>query len=136
MRKARQRGVTRKIKGDNFDDKMLEYKGGVSMAAFLVQFSYTEQGVKGLLKEGGTNRRKATEQLVKSLGGKLVAYYFAFGEYDGFAIIDGLENSDATAAALIVGASGAVKTKTTVLLTPEEVDRATKKSGNYRAPGQ
>ncbi len=106
------------------------------MASFLVQFSYTEQGVKGLLKEGGSKRREATERLIKSLGGKLVAYYFAFGDYDGFAIVDGVDNVDTVAAALIVGASGAVKTKTTVLLTPEEVDKATQKSGNYRAPGQ
>jgi uncharacterized protein with GYD domain len=106
------------------------------MASFLVQFSYTEQGVKGLLKEGGSKRREATEQLIKSLGGKMVAYYFAFGEYDGFAIVEGVENVDITAAALIVGGSGAVKTKTTVLLTPEEVDRASKKTGTYRAPGQ
>ena len=105
------------------------------MAAFLVEFTYTEQGLKGLVREGGTKRREATEQLVKSLGGRLVAYYFSFGSYDGFAIIDGLENADATAAALIVGASGAVRTRTTVLLTPEEVDIATKKSGIYRAPG-
>ena len=106
------------------------------MASFLVQFSYTEQGVKGLLKEGGSKRREATEQLVKSLGGKLVAYYFSFGEYDGIAIVEGLENADAAAANLLVGASGAAKTKTTVLLTPEEVDRATRKNGTFRAPGQ
>ena len=106
------------------------------MASFMVQFSYSEQGLKGLLKEGGSKRREATEQLIKSVGGKLVAYYFAFGEYDGFAIVDGVDNVDTAAAALIVGASGAVKTKTTVLLTPEEVDRATQKSGNYRPPGQ
>ena len=106
------------------------------MASFMVQFSYTEQGVKGLLKEGGSKRRQATEQLIKSVGGRLVAYYFAFGDYDGFAIIDDVDNVDIAAAALIVGASGAVRTKTTVLLTPEEVDKATKKSGNYRPPGQ
>jgi uncharacterized protein with GYD domain len=106
------------------------------MASFLVQFSYTEQGLKGLLKEGGSKRRQATEQLVKSLGGKLEAYYFAFGDYDGFAILEGLDNAEAAAAALIVGGSGAVKTKTTVLLTPEEVDKATQKSGKYRPPGQ
>ncbi len=106
------------------------------MAAFMVQFSYTEQGLKGLLKEGGSKRREATEQLIKSLGGKLIAYYFAFGDYDGFAIVDGVDNVTTVAAALIVGASGAVKTKTTVLLTPEEIDKATQKSGNYRAPGQ
>ncbi|UCH58682.1 MAG: GYD domain-containing protein [Anaerolineales bacterium] len=106
------------------------------MATFMVQFSYTEQGVKGLLKDGGSKRREATEQLVKSLGGKLVAYYFAFGDYDGFAIVEGVDNVEAAAAALIVGASGSVKTKTTVLLTADEIDKATKKSGKYRAPGQ
>jgi uncharacterized protein with GYD domain len=106
------------------------------MTAYLVQFSYTEQGLKGLIKEGGSKRREATEQLIKSLGGNLIAYYFGFGEYDGFTIIELGDNVDAAAAALIVGASGAVKTKTTVLMTPEEVDRATKKSGTYRAPGQ
>ncbi len=106
------------------------------MAAFMVQFSYTEQGMKGLVKEGGSKRREATENLIKSLGGRLVAYYFAFGEYDGFAIVDGLDNVDTSAAALMVGASGAVKTKITVLMTPEEIDKAAQKSGNYRPPGQ
>ncbi len=105
------------------------------MATFLVQFSYTEQGLKGLLKEGGTKRREATEQLIKSLGGRLVGYYFAFGEYDGFVIAEGLENADAAAASLTAAASGAVRTKTTVLLTPEEIDRASKKSATYRPPG-
>jgi uncharacterized protein with GYD domain len=115
---------------------MYIYKGGFTMASFLVQFSYTEQGLKGLLKEGGSKRREATEQLAKSVGGKLVAYYFAFGEYDGFAIIEGVENVDAAAAAFTASASGAVRTKTTVLLTPDEVDRATRKNSVYRAPGQ
>jgi uncharacterized protein with GYD domain len=106
------------------------------MAAYLVQFSYTEQGLKGLLKEGGSKRREAVEKLISSLGGKLVAYYFAFGDYDGFALIEGMDNVDVAAAALTVVASGAVTTRTTVLLTPEEVDKATRKSGTYRPPGQ
>jgi uncharacterized protein with GYD domain len=106
------------------------------MALFLVQFKYTEQGTKGLLKEGGSKRREATEQLVKSLGGKMLAYYFTFGEYDGFSIIELGDNVDAAAAGLIVAGSGAVTTKTTVLLTADEIDRATRKSGTYRAPGQ
>ena len=106
------------------------------MATFMVQFSYTEQGMKGLIKEGGSKRREATENLVRSLGGKLVAYYFSFGDYDGVAIVEGVDNIDSAAGALIVGASGAVKTKTSVLLTPEEIDKATQKSANFRAPGQ
>jgi uncharacterized protein with GYD domain len=106
------------------------------MASFLIQFSYTEQGVKGLLKEGGSKRREATEQLVKSVGGRLVAYYFAFGDYDGFAIVDGIENADAAAASLTAAASGSVRTKTTVLITPDEIDKAARKNPTFRAPGQ
>jgi uncharacterized protein with GYD domain len=98
--------------------------------------SYTEQGLKGLLQEGGAKRRDAVEQHIKSLGGKLVAYYFSFGDYDGFVIVDGMDNIDTAAATLIVGASGAVRTKSTVLPTPEEVDKAAQKSGKYRPPGQ
>lgn len=105
------------------------------MAAFLVQFSYTDKGSSGVLKEGGTKRRAVTEQAVKSVGGRLVAYYFAFGEYDGIALVDGLNNTDVAAVNLAIAATGAVKTITTVLLTPEEVDEATKKMVNYRPPG-
>ena len=106
------------------------------MATFLVQFSYTEEGLKGVLKEGGSKRRDAVEQLIKSLGGRLLAYYFAFGKYDGVAIIEMPENADTAAAGFTVSASGAARTNTTVLLTPEEVDKAVKKSATYRAPGR
>jgi uncharacterized protein with GYD domain len=106
------------------------------MATFLVQFTYTEEGLKGVRKEGGSKRREATEQLVKSLGGKLLAFYFAFGKYDGVAIIEMPENADTAAAGFTISASGAARTNTTVLLTPEEIDRAVKKSATYRAPGK
>ncbi len=106
------------------------------MPKYLVQFSYTGEGVKGLLKEGGTSRRAVTEKLVKSLGGTLEAYYFAFGETDGFAIADLPDNASMAAINLAVGASGAVTTKTTVLITPEQVDEAVKKTPSYRPPGQ
>ena len=106
------------------------------MAKYLVQFSYTNEGLQGLMKEGGSSRREATQKLVESLGGKLESYYFAFGEYDGFLVVDGLDNVEMAAAALVGGSSGAVKTKTTVLLTCEEVDQAVRKQGDYRPPGQ
>jgi uncharacterized protein with GYD domain len=106
------------------------------MAKYLVQFSYTGEGLKGLLKEGGSKRREAIEQLVKSMGGKLEAYYFAYGEYDGIAIVEGKDIVSQLAGTLAINASGAVKTKTTVLITPEEVDQAIKKIPSYRPPGK
>lgn len=106
------------------------------MPKYLVQFNYTSEGTKGLLKEGGTGRRAATEKLVKSLGGTLEAYYFAFGESDGFVIADLPDNISMAAVALTVSASGVVAVKTTVLITPEQVDEATKKTPSYRPPGK
>src|SRR4030042_5817396 len=98
------------------------------MPKFLTQFSYTVDGVKGLFKEGGPGRRTATERLIKSLGGTMEAYYFAFGETDGFVIADLPDNASMSAIALTVGARGAVTVKTTVLITPEQVEEALKKT--------
>ena len=106
------------------------------MAKYLFQGSYTEEGLRGLLEEGGSKRREAAEQVVKSVGGTLEAYYFAFGDNDFYVIVDTPDNMSTTAASLIVNASGAVKVKTIVLLTPEEVDQAVKKTVDYRPPGQ
>ena len=106
------------------------------MPKYLIQANYVGEGVKGLLKEGGTSRRAATERAVKSLGGTLEAFYFAFGETDAFAIVDIPDAAGMAAISLTAAASGAVTSKTTVLLTPEEVDEAVKKVPSYRPPGQ
>ena len=107
------------------------------MPKYLLQASYTAEGAKGLLKEGGTKRRAAVEQLMKSVGGKLEAFYFAFGESDVFLIVDAPDNASVVAASLTTAAAGVVTNlRTTVLLTPEDMDQATKKSVSYRPPGQ
>ncbi|MDP3064644.1 MAG: GYD domain-containing protein, partial [Chloroflexota bacterium] len=76
------------------------------------------------MKEGGSARRKAVEEAIKSMGGKLEAFYFAFGESDAFIVIDAPDNVGVVASSLAVNASGAARTKTIVLLTAEEVDQA------------
>jgi len=106
------------------------------MAKYLVQFAYTGEGLKGLVKEGGSKRREVIEQFVKSQGGKLEAYYFAYGEYDGIAVVEGQDILSHLAGILAINLSGVVKTKTTVLITPEEVDQAVKKIPAFRAPGK
>src|SRR6266436_4496456 len=106
------------------------------MAKYLITASYTAEGAKGLMKEGGTRRRQAAEQAIKSAGGKLEAFYFAFGDSDAFVIIDAPDHATVAAASVAINASGAVHTKTVVLLTPEEIDQAVKKGTTYRAPGQ
>jgi len=105
------------------------------MPKYLFDFSYSTEGLKGLLKEGGTSRKEATTKLAESLGGKVEAYYFTFGKSDGFLIADVPDHASAAAASLIASASGAVSVHTTVLLTPAEIDDAAKKHGDYRPPG-
>jgi uncharacterized protein with GYD domain len=103
---------------------------------YLFTGSYTAAGAAGFRKEGGTGRRAATEQLMRSLGGNLEAYYFAFGGDDFVVIADLPGNTQAAAGSLAASAAGGVTVRTTVLLTPEEMDAATKQSATYRAPGE
>ncbi len=105
------------------------------MPKYLFQASYTVEGVKGLLKDGGSKRRAAIEQTIKGLGGKLEAAYFAFGQDDVYVIVDAPDNVSVAAVSLAVTASGAATVRTIVLLTPEEMDQATKKTVSYRPPG-
>lgn len=106
------------------------------MARYLIRGSYTVDGIKGVLKEGGTGRRKAVEAAVKAIGARLEAFYFAFGDDDVVAIVDGGDNIDAVAFSMAVAATGTVRTTTTVLLTPEEIDEAAKRTISFRAAGQ
>jgi uncharacterized protein with GYD domain len=109
--------------------------GGFDVAKMLWHGTYSTEGVKGLMKEGGTGRRKAVEELVASAGGKLEAVYWAFGDHDVYLIADLPDNATAAGLSLAVAAAGAVQLKTVVLLTAEEMDAATKKSLTYRPPG-
>src|SRR5262245_11800474 len=105
------------------------------MPKYLLQAAYTTEGVKGLLKDGGSKRRAASRTLVESLGGKLESFYFAFGQTDAVIIAEFPDDVAAAAASLTAAGSGAVRTSVTVLLTPEEVDQAVRKSGTYTPPG-
>ena len=106
------------------------------MAKYLWQANYVGEGLKGLLKEGGSSRRAVVEKIIESMGGKLEAFYYAFGETDLYAIVDMPDNVSVAAFALTIAASGVVSLKTTVLMTPEEIDKAVKKSPSYRPPGK
>jgi uncharacterized protein with GYD domain len=99
------------------------------VAKYLIEAGYSHEGLKGLVKDGGTGRQKAVEAAVESLGGRVEAFYFGFGQSDVYAIIDAPDNVSAAAFALAIGVSGvAGHYKTIALLTPEEVDQAAKKA--------
>ncbi len=106
------------------------------MSKYLVEANYVGEGLKGLLKEGGSSRREAVEKLIGSVGGSVEAFYYAFGETDLFAIVDMPDNVTAAALSLTINATGSVTTRLTVLLTAEEIDAASKTTFNYRPPGR
>jgi uncharacterized protein with GYD domain len=106
------------------------------MPKYLVQVNYVGEGVKGLLKDGGSKRRAVVEKLFKSLGGTIEAFYYAFGDTDLYIIGDFPDHATVAAAILTVTSTGTVACKTTVLLTPEELDEAAKKTPSYSPPGQ
>src|SRR5205823_14160730 len=72
------------------------------MAKYLIEASYTADGAKGLLKDGGTKRRQAAEQAIKSAGGKLEGFYFAFGENDAFVIVEAPDHATVAAVSLAI----------------------------------
>jgi len=106
------------------------------MPKYLFHGSYLADGMKGLIKEGGTARRANLEKTLGALGGRLEAFYYAFGDADVVGIAELPDNVTTAALALTIDASGVVQVKTTVLMTPEEVDQAAKKSVSYRPPGR
>jgi uncharacterized protein with GYD domain len=105
------------------------------MPKFLVEASYTLDGVKGVQRAGGSARRDAVAAVAESVGGRLESFHFGFGDRDAYVILDLPDNESAAAVALAVNASGGATARTIVLLTPEEVDAAAKRSVDYRPPG-
>ena len=105
------------------------------MPKMLIKATYSSEGAKGLLKEGGTSRRTAVQKAVEGLGGKLDAFYYAYGEADAYLIVDLPDATSGIALSLTVNATGAVHLSTIPLITPEEIDQASKKKPKYRAPG-
>jgi uncharacterized protein with GYD domain len=106
------------------------------MAKYLLKVSYSAEGIKGVMKEGGTARVATIEKLLAGLGGSLESFHFAFGADDVYAIAEVPDQATAMAIAATIGSSGAISSyETVVLVEPSEVDAAMSKSVGYRPPG-
>ena len=105
------------------------------MSKYLIKGNYATDGVKGLMKEGGSKRRDAATDAIESVGGSVDSFYFAFGEADVIGICDFPDEASATAVSLLINSTGAVNITLTPLMTPEDVDTAAAKTPSYRPPG-
>jgi uncharacterized protein with GYD domain len=101
-----------------------------------MQARYTTEGIQGLIGDSASGRRADVQAAVHALGGKVEAFYYAFGDDDAVVIVDLPSSVTAAALALTISGSGAVRVRTTPLLTVEEVDRALEIQTKYRAPGE
>jgi len=107
------------------------------MAIYMIQASYTS-GAWGKLVQRPENRQEALKPVIEQLGGQLLAWYYAFGEYDVMILVDVPGNVNAAAASMAVAAGGAVKAlKTTPLMSPDEGFDALllAQGAGYRSPG-
>ena len=106
------------------------------MKKYLIKGAYNSDGTKGLIQEGGSGRKTAIEKMLAEMGGKLESFYYAFGENDVYLVAELPDDISAAAVGLRVNAAGLVRISMTVLLTPEDIDAASRKSVTYRAPGE
>lgn len=106
------------------------------MPKYLIQASYTAEGLKGLAKDKASSRKAAVQAAIKLLKGKLESFHFALGSDDAVLIVDVPDNIAIAALSISAGATGLVNIRTTALLTVDEVDQALALPMKYRAPGQ
>ena len=106
------------------------------MSKYLFEANYVGDGIKGLMREGGTKRRDAVVEALKSAGGSLESFYYAFGETDVVGVFDIPDQANAAALSLLINSTGSVKLRLKPLMTPEDLDEAAKKTPSYRPPGQ
>jgi uncharacterized protein with GYD domain len=105
------------------------------MPKYLLEVSYTLDGIKGLRAEGGSARVAAVTAATEAAGGKIDSFYFAFGDKDAYVIVDYPDAVTAAGAVLAVTAAGGARVRTVVLLTPAEVDAGVRMESAYRPPG-
>ncbi len=105
------------------------------MAKYLVTAKYTAEGIKGVLKTGGTARSKAVGEAIKAMGGSMESFHYAFGADDVFVVVDLPDNPAAAALAMGISSTGLVGIRVVVLLTPAEIDDAAKRQVTYTPPG-
>jgi uncharacterized protein with GYD domain len=106
------------------------------MPKYLIQARYTSEGIKGLVNDSASGRRADVQAAIKAIGGKVEAFYYAFGDDDAVIILDLPNNVMAAALALTISGAGAVRVRITPLLTVEEVDQALEIKMRYRPPGK
>jgi uncharacterized protein with GYD domain len=106
------------------------------MPHYLGRFSYSADSIRAMV-DNPQDRADAARQAIESVGGKLLGFWFAFGDCDGVFIAEAPDNTSVAALSMLVGGTGALsKLETTVLIGMDEAQEAMRKAGSasYRPP--
>lgn len=106
------------------------------MPKFLLQSTYTADGLKGLINDGGTKRAEVVRKMIEDAGGRMESMHFAFAENDTYVLCELPDQKTAAGLAVAIGATGGLSVQVTPVLTPAEVDEATRTGATYTPPGQ
>lgn len=106
------------------------------MSKYLIVGTYTADGAKGVLTEGGSGRRAAARAAIESMGGTLESFHFALGSDEWYVIVDLPDHAAAAAVALVGTASGTLHSRAIALITPEEMDAVAERTIDFRPPGE
>jgi uncharacterized protein with GYD domain len=107
------------------------------MPIYMVQASYTTAAWNKLVQRP-ENRMEALKPVVDKLGGRLLDWYYSFGDYDVVVLFEVPGNVNAAAFSMAIAGSGAVKEfRTTILMSPDEGFDALllAQGAGYRPPG-
>ena len=108
------------------------------MPHYLLRWQFTSNSAKSMVSSP-VDRTIPAKALIEGFGGKLEAYYFSFGEFDGVGLVEFPDNTSVAACSLTAASSGGFsKFETTVLFTAKDGEAAMKKEHDtntgYRPP--
>jgi uncharacterized protein with GYD domain len=105
------------------------------MALYMVQFAYTADALATMAKHP-QDRSVPSRELIEKLGGRMIGFYFCFGEYDGVAIYEAPDDTTASAISMAAVSPRHLKAShTTKLFTVEETMEAMRKAGSVSFQG-
>lgn len=105
------------------------------MAKYLVKANYAAEGVRGLIKEGGSSRATAVRRMVEGVGGTMDLFYYAYGDADAYVVVDVPSQDAALSLSLAVNACGAVTLSMVPLISPAQLDAAARNVRASVGPG-
>jgi uncharacterized protein with GYD domain len=107
------------------------------MGRYMLQASYTQQGLAGLVSSP-EDRSGVIKELVESVGGNVITFDYCFGEFDVVVVSELPDDTTMASVVMAVGASGAVTNlRTTVLIPAADGFAAAQRAKgiSYRPPG-